>query len=91
MGSDEGSGGTPDHTVALVLIVMLFWVAGFLTVVNQQLQVPLKELFGLDFKQATLLTFAFFFGKRPSRPPMLPHPPRPPAPPRPRPWSAPTH
>ena len=49
-----------NYRVPFIMMVVLFFLFGFLTVLNQQLQTPLKALFALTNTQSTLLTFAFF-------------------------------
>lgn len=49
-----------SYKVPFIMMVVLFFLFGFLTVLNQQLQTPLKALFALSSTQSTLLTFAFF-------------------------------
>ncbi|WP_205959944.1 MFS transporter [Flammeovirga aprica] len=56
-----------NHTGPFLIMVALFFVVGFLTVVNQQFQVPLKGAFlgnagEIKDALATMLTFAFFLG-----------------------------
>ncbi|PWJ45044.1 MFS transporter [Sediminitomix flava] len=49
-----------QYAVPFAIMVFLFFLVGFLTVVNQQFQAPLKEVFDLSNTQSTLLTFTFF-------------------------------
>ncbi|BDD07318.1 sugar MFS transporter [Aureibacter tunicatorum] len=49
-----------NYTVPFLIMVFLFFIVGFLTVVNQQLQGPLKDVFDLNNLQTTLVTFSFF-------------------------------
>lgn len=49
-----------SYKVPFIMMVVLFFLFGFLTVLNQQLQTPLKAVFALSNTQSTLLTFAFF-------------------------------
>ncbi|BDD00217.1 hypothetical protein [Persicobacter psychrovividus] len=56
-----------NYTGPFMIMVGLFFIVGFLTVVNQQFQAPLKEAFlsdagSLKNTLTTLLTFAFFMG-----------------------------
>ena len=50
----------PNYKVPFILMVVLFFLFGFLTVLNGQLQGPMKELFQLTNAESTFLTFAFF-------------------------------
>ena len=49
-----------DYKLPFLIMVFLFFLIGFLTVVNQQFQAPLKSAFDLSNAQTTLLTFIFF-------------------------------
>lgn len=56
-----------NHTGPFLILVGLFFVVGFLTVVNQQFQSPLQESLlantgSLKNTLTTLITFAFFMG-----------------------------
>ncbi|MFT6716747.1 MAG: FHS family L-fucose permease-like MFS transporter [Saprospiraceae bacterium] len=49
-----------NYKVPFILMVILFFLFGFLTVLNGQLQGPMKALFELSNTESTFLTFAFF-------------------------------
>ncbi len=49
-----------NYKVPFIMMVVLFFLFGFLTVLNGQLQGPLKGVFNLSNTEATLLTFSFF-------------------------------
>lgn len=51
---------TQNYKVPFILMVILFFLFGFLTVLNGQLQGPMKALFQLTNAQSTILTGAFF-------------------------------
>lgn len=56
-----------NHTGPFTIMVGLFFIVGFLTVVNQQFQAPLKDAFlanagSLQNTLTTFITFAFFMG-----------------------------
>lgn len=51
---------TANYKVPFILMVVLFFLFGFLTVLNGQLQGPMKALFDLTNAQSTILTGAFF-------------------------------
>jgi len=51
---------TANYKVPFILMVILFFLFGFLTVLNGQLQGPMKALFDLTNAQSTILTGAFF-------------------------------
>ena len=51
---------TANYKVPFILMVILFFLFGFLTVLNGQLQGPMKALFELTNAQSTILTGAFF-------------------------------
>lgn len=56
-----------DYKAPFLIMVSLFFIVGFLTVVNQQFQVPLKAAFlsnagTLKNTLTTFITFAFFMG-----------------------------
>lgn len=54
------SANKQSYKVPFIMMVVLFFLFGFLTVLNGQLQGPMKSLFDLSNAQSTLLTFAFF-------------------------------
>lgn len=49
-----------NYKVPFILMVVLFFLFGFLTVLNGQLQGPMKALFELTNAESTILTGAFF-------------------------------
>jgi FHS family L-fucose permease-like MFS transporter len=49
-----------NYKVPFIMMVVLFFLFGFLTVLNGQLQSPIKEVFKLTNFQTSLLTFSFF-------------------------------
>ena len=49
-----------DYRMPFLIMIFLFFLIGFLTVVNMQFQAPLKSAFNLSNTQTTLLTFVFF-------------------------------
>lgn len=51
---------TANYKVPFILMVVLFFLFGFLTVLNGQLQGPMKALFDLSNAESTILTGAFF-------------------------------
>jgi len=59
--SPLGSGGTtPNYRGPFITITMLFFLWGFITVMNDVLIPYLKESFELSYFQAGLVQFAFF-------------------------------
>ena len=54
------SGDTKKYTVALILLVTLFFMIGFITVLNDVLLPRLKGLFELSNRDAMLIIFVFF-------------------------------
>ncbi|GAA4835365.1 glucose/galactose MFS transporter [Algivirga pacifica] len=56
----NASNNRKNYMVPFATMVFIFFLVGFLTVVNQQFQAPLKNVFDLDYTQTTLLTFTFF-------------------------------
>ena len=59
LGSGDGS-STPDYRRPFITITMLFFLWGFITVMNDVLIPYLKDSFDLTFFQAGLVQFAFF-------------------------------
>jgi FHS family L-fucose permease-like MFS transporter len=51
---------TNKYKVPFLMMVVLFFLFGFLTVLNGQLQSPIKVVFNLSNFQTSLLTFSFF-------------------------------
>jgi FHS family L-fucose permease-like MFS transporter len=49
-----------NYKVPFIMMVVLFFLFGFLTVLNGQLQSPIKDVFNLSNFQTSLLTFSFF-------------------------------
>ncbi len=49
-----------NYRVPFIMMVVLFFLFGFLTVLNGQLQSPIKIVFNLSNFQTSLLTFSFF-------------------------------
>ena len=49
-----------NYKVPFIMMVVLFFLFGFLTVLNGQLQGPMKAVFDLSNAESTFLTFAFF-------------------------------
>ncbi len=58
--SQESGATTPDYRRPFITITMLFFLWGFITVMNDVLIPYLKESFELTFLQAGLVQFAFF-------------------------------
>ncbi|MBB3698877.1 hypothetical protein KMW28_09140 [Flammeovirga yaeyamensis] len=63
----ENSTKQKNHTGPFLIMVGLMFIVGFLTVVNQQFQAPLKEALlseagDIENTLATFITFAFFMG-----------------------------
>ncbi len=55
-----GNGGKKDYTKEIVVLTSLFFMWGFLTVLNDILIPHLKAVFELNYTQAMLVQFAFF-------------------------------
>lgn len=49
-----------NHTVPLIILTSLFFMWGFLTVMNDVLIPHLKNYFDLSYTQASLIQFCFF-------------------------------
>ena len=58
--SNTHSGETGKYRVALILLVTLFFMIGFITVLNDVLLPRLKGLFDLSNRDAMLIMFVFF-------------------------------
>lgn len=56
----SSSGGNQDYMVPLVILTSLFFMWGFLTVLNDILIPFLKNVFDLSYTQAILIQFCFF-------------------------------
>jgi FHS family L-fucose permease-like MFS transporter len=54
------SAGTQKHTAALAVVTSLFFMWGFVTVLNDVLVPHLKGIFDLNYAKASLIQFAFF-------------------------------
>jgi len=54
------AGETNDYTIPLVILTSLFFMWGFLTVLNDILIPYLKNVFDLNYTQALLVQFCFF-------------------------------
>jgi FHS family L-fucose permease-like MFS transporter len=50
----------PNSTIPLITMILLFFMWGFITCMNDILIPHLKELFQLNFKESMLVQFAFF-------------------------------
>jgi FHS family L-fucose permease-like MFS transporter len=53
-------GGTQKHTAALAVVTSLFFMWGFVTVLNDVLVPHLKSIFDLNYARASLIQLAFF-------------------------------
>jgi FHS family L-fucose permease-like MFS transporter len=58
--ASDTSGNTKKYTVALILLVTLFFMIGFITVLNDVLLPRLKSLFELSNRDAMLIMLVFF-------------------------------
>ena len=56
----SSSGSNQDYMVPLVILTSLFFMWGFLTVLNDILIPFLKNVFDLSYTQAILIQFCFF-------------------------------
>src|SRR6201985_38574 len=54
--------GRPTYTSALTLLASLFFIWGFVTVINNTLLPHLKSVFDLDYTQTTLIESTWFIG-----------------------------
>jgi FHS family L-fucose permease-like MFS transporter len=59
--SPDVSGVEKTQTGALMTLTSLFFMWGFVTVLNDILSPHLQSIFNLSYKQASLVQFAFFF------------------------------
>jgi len=57
-----GSRGTPSYGPALALLASLFFMWGFITVINNTLLPHLRSVFELNYKQTTLIESTWFIG-----------------------------
>jgi FHS family L-fucose permease-like MFS transporter len=57
-----GSRGTPTYGPALALLASLFFMWGFITVINNTLLPHLRSVFELNYKQTTLIESTWFIG-----------------------------
>jgi FHS family L-fucose permease-like MFS transporter len=55
------SGAQKTQTGALIILTSLFFMWGFVTVLNDIVSPHLQSIFNLSYKQASLVQFAFFF------------------------------
>ena len=60
MNQQSNLDGKTNYKSAFVLVVMLFFMWGFITVLVDSLIPRLKEIFDLTYSQAGLVQFAFF-------------------------------
>ena len=59
--SPDVSGAQKTQTGALITLTSLFFMWGFVTVLNDIVSPHLQSIFNLSYKQASLVQFAFFF------------------------------
>ncbi len=68
--ADAGGGGMPSYGRALTLLASLFFMWGFITVINNTLLPHLRSVFDLNYTQTTLIEsvwfIAYFFASIPS-------------------------
>jgi len=68
--SEQGGGARPAYTSALMLLASLFFMWGFITVINNTLLPHLRSVFDLSYTQTTLIEsvwfIAYFFASIPS-------------------------
>jgi MFS transporter, FHS family, L-fucose permease len=57
----EVSGGTQTQTGGLIALTSLFFMWGFVTVLNDIVSPHLQSIFSLNYRQASLVQVAFFF------------------------------
>ena len=55
-----GGGGTPAYGKALALLATLFFMWGFITVINNTLLPHLRSVFDLSYTQTTLIESVWF-------------------------------
>ncbi|RYD27794.1 MAG: MFS transporter, partial [Lysobacteraceae bacterium] len=69
-GAVHAAGGTPSYRSALTLLASLFFMWGFITVINNTLLPHLRSVFDLSYTQTTLIEsvwfIAYFFASIPS-------------------------
>jgi FHS family L-fucose permease-like MFS transporter len=56
----EGSGPSKTRWLALVVVISLFFIWGFITVLNDILVPHLRSVFNLNYFQASMIQFVFF-------------------------------
>src|SRR6266404_8528958 len=59
--SPDVSGAQKTQTGALITLTSLFFMWGFVTVLNDIVSPHFQSIFNLSYKQASLVQFAFFF------------------------------
>ena len=66
----HAAGGAPSYRSALTLLASLFFMWGFITVINNTLLPHLRSVFDLSYTQTTLIEsvwfIAYFFASIPS-------------------------
>jgi FHS family L-fucose permease-like MFS transporter len=66
VGVVHAAGGAPSYRSALTLLASLFFMWGFITVINNTLLPHLRSVFDLSYTQTTLIEsvwfIAYFFG-----------------------------
>ncbi|BCA64224.1 MFS transporter [Sphingomonas sp. HMP9] len=70
LGAAHAAGGAPSYRSALTLLASLFFMWGFITVINNTLLPHLRSVFDLSYTQTTLIEsvwfIAYFFASIPS-------------------------
>src|ERR1700683_5308226 len=60
LGSEDGSLPAEKRRLGLIVVTSLFFIWGFITVLNDILVPHLKSVFDLNYFQASMIQFVFF-------------------------------